>query len=118
LRVDHDQVRGLGARRRGHRGDGELTRASEAGRGQAMIEVDLKPGLRGGPWARLRELRGDDELWAAQGRGASSLVAVELLDRLLVAAPGTTIAPGRARELAVGDRDRLLAAIYRHTFGK
>lgn len=83
-----------------------------------MIEVDLKPGLRGGPWARLRELRGDDELWAAQGRGASSLVAVELLDRLLVAAPGTTIAPGRARELAVGDRDRLLAAIYRHTFGK
>lgn len=82
-----------------------------------MIEVDLWPGLRGGRWARLRELRGADELWAAERRASGSLAAVELLDRLLVAAPATTIGPGRARELAVGDRDRLLAATYRHTFG-
>jgi len=82
-----------------------------------MIEVDLRPGLRGGRWARLRELSGADEAWAAEGRVASSLAAVELLERLLVPTPGTTVGPDRARELAVGDRDRLLAAIYRRTFG-
>lgn len=47
---------------------------------------------------------------------AGALAATELLDRLLVEAPGTTVRGGCAWDLAVSDRDRLLAAIYVHTF--
>ena len=34
-----------------------------------------------------------------------------------MAAPGTDIGPGKAKSLATADRDRLLAAIYIHTYG-
>jgi hypothetical protein len=79
-----------------------------------MLEVQLNPGLPDGRRARLRELCGHDENLI---RGTSSTVAVTLLDRLLVPAPGVGIPPGTAGDLAICDRDRLLAAIYRSIFG-
>lgn len=80
-----------------------------------MLRVDLDPGLPGGRWACVRGLNGHDEQALAAGVGA--LAATELLDRLLIAQPGTTIQPGDAWRLAVCDRDRLLAALYVLHFG-
>lgn len=78
-----------------------------------MLLVRLEPGLPGGRWAAIRPLCGHDERALV---GAAGLAATELLDRVLVEMPGTTVAPGRAWELAVCDRDRLLAAVYTQTF--
>jgi hypothetical protein len=79
-----------------------------------MLELQLKPGLPNGRYAHLRELCGRDESLVA---GTSSAVAVTLLDRLLVPAPGAAVLPGAAGDLAICDRDRLLAAVYCATFG-
>lgn len=81
-----------------------------------MLRVDLDPGLPGGRHACLRGLTGRDEQ-ALAGSGVGSHAAIELLDRLLVAVPGTTIGPGDAARLAIGDRDRLLAALHAQLFG-
>lgn len=79
-----------------------------------MLELTLKPGLANGRRARLRELCGHDESLV---RGTSSAVAVALLDRLLVSDSDDAVPPGSAGDLAICDRDRLLAAVYRATFG-
>jgi hypothetical protein len=50
--------------------------------------------------------------------GTGSVESVAFLDRLLVDAPGTTVGPGRASELAICDCDRLFAAIYLQYFGE
>jgi hypothetical protein len=73
------------------------------------LEYGCAPG-----WVFLRELRGDDE---ESVTGTDSRSAIELLERLLVAAPGAVLAGPRAAELAVADRDLLLAAVYRAAFG-
>lgn len=78
-----------------------------------MLQVRLDPGLAAGRWACVRPLCGHDEQALVTGGG---LAATELLDRLLVAVPGTCVGPGRAWELAVCDRDRLLAAVHAATF--
>ena len=70
--------------------------------------------LPGSPWAALRELCGADEQ-SVSGTGAVD--AIRLVDRLLVQTPGTGIGPGNAKKLTTADRDRLLAAIYTHTYG-
>jgi hypothetical protein len=57
---------------------------------------------------RLRELRGRDEQEVADG---STRSAIELLDALLVDAPGGAAA------LTASDRDRLLAAVYTRAYG-
>jgi hypothetical protein len=62
----------------------------------------------------LREIRGGDEEIV---EAADSANAVALLDRLLVAETGAALGPEQARELAVPDRDRLLAALYVRSFG-
>lgn len=80
-----------------------------------MLRVDLDPGLPGGRWACVRGLTGHDEQALAAGVGA--LAATELLDRLLVAQPGTSVQTGDAWRLAICDRDRLLAAVYALHFG-
>lgn len=80
-----------------------------------MLLVHLHPGLREGKYARLRPMRGDDE--SSVDDGSSPFGGAALIDRLLVDEPGTSVRPGMARELAVCDRDRLLAAIYREYFG-
>jgi hypothetical protein len=79
-----------------------------------MREVRLSPRPSGGRWACLREMCGRDEVLAV---GDDELVAVELLDRLLVERPGTSVLPGAAASLAISERDRLLGAVYRHHFG-
>jgi hypothetical protein len=79
-----------------------------------MFEVPLRPGLPGGRWACLRELRGRDEALAT---GSPEMLALQLIDRLLVEVDGTTVRPGTAADLAICDRDRLLAAIYVEHFG-
>jgi len=66
---------------------------------------------------RLRELTGSDEQWVT---GVDTGTAIDLLDRLIVRpAPGEQAngSPGAA-SLTVSDRDRLLAAVYRMTFGE
>jgi len=80
-----------------------------------MLQVALRPGLQGGRWACLRPLCGHDEAFI---NGTGSVEPVAFLDRLLVEAPGTTVGPGKAKDLAVCDCDRLLAAIYLQYFGE
>ncbi len=80
-----------------------------------MLQVQLKPGLKGGRWAYLRPLCGRDE---ASIDGTGSIDATQFLDRLLVSTPGTTVGAGKAKELAICDCDRLFAAIYLHYFGE
>lgn len=79
-----------------------------------MLQIQLRPGLPGGRWACVRSLFGHDE---ALIDGTSPLEATVLLDRLLVETPGTSVGPGRAWDLAISDRDRLLATIYMQCFG-
>jgi hypothetical protein len=81
----------------------------------AILQIALRPGLQGGRWACLRSLCGHDE---ALINGTGSVESVAFLDRLLLEAPGTTVGPGKAKELAVCDCDRLFAAIYLKYFGE
>ncbi len=77
----------------------------------------MKLSLDYGPtpgWVSLRELRGADEEMV---EAPDSLNAIALLDRLLLEEPGAALGPGRAADLAVPDRDRLLAALYVRSFG-
>lgn len=78
-----------------------------------MLEVMLTPGLPGARLACLRELCGRDERLV---HGTSSATAADLLGRLVVPLPAA-LAPAHVPELAVCDRDRLLAAVHRATFG-
>lgn len=63
--------------------------------------------------AVLRELSGDDEESVG---GTDTDAAIRLLDRLLVDAPGA-VAPRSAARLTSAERDRLMAALYRRTWG-
>jgi hypothetical protein len=65
-------------------------------------------------WAWLRSLTGDDEE-RVDDTGSES--AIHLIDRLLVEAPDAAAVPGGAADLAVPDRDRLMAALHRAEFG-
>ena len=80
-----------------------------------MRQIELHPGLPDGRWACLRPLCGHDE---AATDGSDDLAATRLVDRLLVAAPGTSVEPGRGWELSVTDRDRLLVALYEQLYGE
>ncbi len=62
----------------------------------------------------MRELCGHDEVSV---NATDTLVAIQLLDRILVTTPGTKLGQGNAQELTTHDRDRLLIAIYQRTFG-
>jgi hypothetical protein len=79
-----------------------------------MLQVRLNPGVRAGKWAFMRPLRGHDEAFVEDAGGVE---AIAFLDRLLIEAPGTTVGPGQAKDLAVCDCDRLFAALYRRYFG-
>lgn len=67
----------------------------------------------GSKWAYLREICGSDE---QSVEGTGTVEAIRLLDRLLVAVPGTHIGPGKAAKLTTADRDWLLAAVYMRTY--
>jgi hypothetical protein len=79
-----------------------------------MLEVALSPGPEGRRFACLRELCGRDELELGEREPA---FVSDLLARLLVDAPGAALAPGRIGDASVGDRDRLVAALYDRCFG-
>jgi hypothetical protein len=74
-----------------------------------MLCVLLDPGIDGRRRAFLRPLTGADEVAADAG-------TVALLDRLLMSG-ARAIRPGEGARLPVADRDRLLAALQRDTFG-
>lgn len=78
------------------------------------MRVELSPGTPGGRWAVLRPVTGHDELALDAGAPGSGTA---LVDRLLVAAPGTPIGPGTVGSLSVAERDRLLAAVYAACYG-
>jgi hypothetical protein len=80
-----------------------------------MLQVPLRPGLQGGKWAGVRSLCGHDEAFI---NGSGAVNATGFLDRLLLETPGTTVGPGKAKDLAVCDCDRLFAAIYLQYFGE
>ena len=63
---------------------------------------------------QLRELNGFDEQSVS---GLDTATAIGLLDRLLVRAPGSSAQQLKAVELTAAERDRLLAAVYKRTFG-
>jgi hypothetical protein len=65
-------------------------------------------------WAALRELNGHDEQAI---NGTDTETAVDLVERLLVSSAKETIKPGTVMAMATADRDRLLAAVYRQTYG-
>ena len=79
-----------------------------------MLEVTLNPERAGRRLAWLRELRGRDELELA--RLTPGLVT-DVLDRLLVAAPGAALRPGDVVAATIADRDRLVAGLYQAAFG-
>ena len=66
-----------------------------------------------GQVACLRELTGRDEYSVM---GADTANAIDLLTNLLLS-PSHNQAPLRAADLVASDRDRLLAAVYKRTFG-
>jgi len=68
----------------------------------------------GSRWALLREPTGFDEEGVG---GRSTFEAIQLLDRLLCAEPGAAVQPGGAAQLTVLERDVLLAAVWRMTWG-
>src|SRR5438132_9690949 len=71
--------------------------------------------LRDAPgWAWLGELTGRDE---AGVHDLNTAAAVALLDGLVGRDGLDGVQPGRAIELTASDRDRLLAAVYRRTYG-
>jgi len=78
-----------------------------------MQRVTLEFAPDGG-FAVVRALCGHDEEAVTE---TSTAAAIALLDRVLVDVPGVVVGPGRARELTAPDRDRLLTALYRATFG-
>jgi hypothetical protein len=67
----------------------------------------------GGTIARIRELTGRDEYFVM---GADTANAIDLLTNLLLS-PSQNELPLRAADLVASDRDRLLAAVYKRTFG-
>ncbi len=83
-----------------------------------MQQLRLHPGLPDGRWATVRELCGHDEkLITGPAAGSAAVATTDLLDRLLVETPGSSVGPGRAWDLALCDRDRLLAGLYTTYFG-
>ena len=79
-----------------------------------MLQIQLNPGLRGGKCAYVRPLCGNDEVLL---NDTSTVGSIAFLDRLLTEAPGSSVVPGKARDLAACDSDRLFGALYREYFG-
>jgi hypothetical protein len=74
------------------------------------VALPFRPG-----WVALRDLCGSDED-VVDGTGTEHAVA--LVDRLLCDLPGASLGCGQAADLSSADRDRVLAAIFRRTFGE
>lgn len=75
------------------------------------MQLGLIPNFRR---VKLRELTGTDEQMID---GCDTFVAIRLLDRLISEVSGPVPTPGKAGSLPSADRDCLLCAIYRNTYG-
>lgn len=71
------------------------------------------PFTLGNPAIWLREVCGHDELAVTD---VGTLGAIDLIDKLLIPAPGSA-APLPAAHITTADRDRLLVSIYRDLYG-
>ena len=78
------------------------------------MRVELHAGYSRGRWAYLRPLTGHDELALDVD---SIYVGTWLLERLLTDGPGAAVAPASLGTLDMGNRDRLLAAVFSACFG-
>jgi hypothetical protein len=78
------------------------------------MRVELNDGNSRGQWAYLRPLTGHDELALDVD---SNRAGTWLLERLLMDGPGAAVAPASLGTLDMGNRDRLLAALFRACFG-
>ena len=78
-----------------------------------MLEVTLRTRSDGPRRVILRELSGTDEMLGSRSVPGA---ATEVLERLLVEAPGCAIGPHDAWDMSVGDRDRLIADLHAWTF--
>jgi hypothetical protein len=79
-----------------------------------VFEVVLGSSARGARVALLRELSGLDELVSER---AGPVAATELLERLLVEAPGPALRKADLWSLPLGERDRLVAGLHARHFG-
>jgi hypothetical protein len=79
-----------------------------------MFEVTLNPERDGRRVAWLREMRGRDEMELAQRIPG---LVTDILDRLLIAAPGAALGPGGVASATIADRDRLVAGLHAASFG-
>jgi hypothetical protein len=80
----------------------------------SLFQVALGPSARGRRVALLKELSGLDELGAI---GVGPVAATELLERLLVEAPGPVLGKAELWELPLGERDQLLARLHARHIG-
>jgi hypothetical protein len=80
----------------------------------SLFQVPLNPHASGPRRALLRELSGQEEAFVTE---PSSLVASELVGRLLVGIGGDTGSGPDVWSLGVCDRDRLIAELYLSCFG-
>src|SRR5688572_13870010 len=78
-----------------------------------MLEVTLRTRSDAPRRVLLRELSGADEMIGSRSVPGA---ATELLERLLVEAPGCAFGPRDAWDMSVGDRDRLIADLHAFTF--
>jgi hypothetical protein len=78
------------------------------------LELFALDSLPGAPQVALREIAGCDE---ATVTDSDAVASIQLLDRLLVDVPEVACRPCGAIDIAISDRDRLLAAVYVRTYG-
>lgn len=78
------------------------------------MRIALNPGLRDGRFAVIRAITGHDELALDP---SAPWPGTTLAGRVLVAVPGTSVAPATLPRLSIADRDRILAAVYQSCYG-
>lgn len=74
------------------------------------VTLDFHPAVR---WVGIRELSGQDEQSVA---GIGTMAGVQLIDRLLSAAPDQS-EPVSGAKMVAADRDKILAAVYMRAYG-
>ena len=80
-----------------------------------MFQVNLSP--RGGPrQGFLREIAGHEEILPGN-ENESPVLASEIVARVLAEVPSAAVRRETAWQMSIGDRDRVVAELYRHCFG-
>lgn len=91
-------------------------RSPREGKGLRVFQVNLSP--RGGyRQGFLREISGQEELLPTS-ENESSVLASEIVARVLGDLPSAAIGRDTGWEMSIGDRDRVIAELYRQCFGE